>query len=204
MITPDIEAPHVRDFSERLCDSPLYYIRVNPPGGSEENRCERNVLAVVRKFGGKAIYGWHVSEWPGVYISGRHHVVWRSPDGQMIDATPHGMGFHHIAFIDDARNEKFPSTVIEKSARGDRRLIESRSGTELKILRVAEQADEVFKAGQHFGLAAQRTKTRWTNDGGNAGADAFDGFGAKARLFDEDAWGEIFGHGNSCGEVRWV
>jgi hypothetical protein len=103
MITPDIEAPHVRDFSEHLCASPLYYIPVNPPGGSEENWCERNVLAVVRKFGGEAIYGWHVSEWPGVYISGRHHVVWRSPDGQMIDATPHGMGFHHIAFIDDAR-----------------------------------------------------------------------------------------------------
>jgi hypothetical protein len=103
MITPDIEAPHVRDFSARLCDSPIYYIPVNPPIGAEENWCERNVLEVVRKFGGEAVYGWHVSEWPGIYISGRHHVVWRSPDGQMIDATPHGMGFHHVAFIDDAR-----------------------------------------------------------------------------------------------------
>lgn len=101
MITPDIEARHVRDFAGTLCNSPIYYIPVNPPGGSKENRCEGNVHAVVRKFGGEAIYGWHVAEWPGVYLTGRHHVVWRSPDGQIIDATPHGMGFTHIAFVDD-------------------------------------------------------------------------------------------------------
>jgi hypothetical protein len=103
MITPDIDLPHVRDFAARLNDAPLCYVPVDPPGGARENFCEANVQAVVRKFQGEAVYGWHVSEWPGVYISGRHHVIWKSPDGRLIDATPHGMGFSHVAFVEDSR-----------------------------------------------------------------------------------------------------
>lgn len=49
--------------------------------------CYWNVEAMVRSFGGSAVYGWDISYWPGSHIAGMHHAIWKSPSGEMLDVT---------------------------------------------------------------------------------------------------------------------
>jgi hypothetical protein len=78
----------------------------------------------------------------------------------------------------------------------------------------AVQALELGEAGDHLGRAhhrlvghagvqrpvgreQQRFLAGRAGEGGGAGAHAFDRLGAEADLFDEDAGGEVFGHGST-------
>lgn len=99
MITPDISEVHVLEFCRGISTAPVCLIPVVPESGFEFGNCFNNVDTVVMERGGVAVYGWHLTEWPGVFIEAEQHSVWRRPDGFLLDPSPHRNGFSEIAFL---------------------------------------------------------------------------------------------------------
>lgn len=49
--------------------------------------CYWTVNDHVAVHGGKAVLGWQVVYWPGLFVEGLHHAVWQSPEGELHDLT---------------------------------------------------------------------------------------------------------------------
>lgn len=47
----------------------------------------RTVTDLVAAEGGRAISGWRVMVWPGLYVLAQAHMVWRAPDRRLIDVS---------------------------------------------------------------------------------------------------------------------
>jgi len=77
------------------------FIQHQPGPGAVVRECFNNVVDRVRLLGGDFVYGWAIWEWPGVFVEAEHHAVWRSPDGVLIDITPHEYPTHGVLFLPD-------------------------------------------------------------------------------------------------------
>jgi hypothetical protein len=94
----------------RLCkkvdpaSSPVY-IPCQPWSEARPNHCFLNIPPYIALHGGKAVHGWTIWEWPGVWAEAEFHaVVW---DGQrMVDITPHD-GEEEILFLPDMQGKVF-------------------------------------------------------------------------------------------------
>jgi hypothetical protein len=102
VITPDISLVHVREFCRGISAAEVCYVSVQPRLGFECGNCFNNVDSVVSESGGSAVYGWHITEWPGVFIEAEQHSVWRQSDGSLLDPSPHSHGFSRAAFLPDS------------------------------------------------------------------------------------------------------
>jgi hypothetical protein len=69
--------------------------------------CFPVVARHVDRAGGEPCYGWRIWELPWAYVEAEFHVVWRSPDGELVDITPTQTGISRILFVPD------PSAVYE-------------------------------------------------------------------------------------------
>ena len=49
--------------------------------------CRATVAARLRRDGGRAVAGWLLLIWPGLYIEALCHVVWRTPAGDLVDLS---------------------------------------------------------------------------------------------------------------------
>ena len=49
--------------------------------------CYWNVKHLVQQQGGRALFGWMMKHWPGLYLAAEHHAVWERADGEIIDVT---------------------------------------------------------------------------------------------------------------------
>ena len=103
MITPDIGQKYLIEFAGTICPGSVVYVDVHPHPLARYRHCEQNVNLIAQKYGGAAVYGWHITEWPNVYLSAMHHVIWKSPKEDFVDPTPHTMGFKKIAYLRDER-----------------------------------------------------------------------------------------------------
>ena len=65
------------------------YVPVKPQEWSRPMECFTNVEQMVREYGGKQVNGRVIWQWSNVLVEAEAHAVWKSPDGQMIDITPH-------------------------------------------------------------------------------------------------------------------
>ena len=101
MITPDIFSSHVFQFCRGISAEAVCLVPVEPQNGFEHRACVDNAKAMAARHGGSVVFGWHIVEWPGVYVEAQPHVVWRQDSGTLLDPTPHGMGFEQIAFLAD-------------------------------------------------------------------------------------------------------
>lgn len=62
--------------------SRIEYQRYGPIG-----RCYWNVDDHVKRHGGEVVHGWLILTWPGLYVQGHHHAVWRTTSGSVVDIT---------------------------------------------------------------------------------------------------------------------
>lgn len=98
--------PKITDIIYRACKAinPAIvpeYIRVCPEPWAKENECFPNVKEKVRIDGGQAVYGWAIWQWANVMLEAEAHCVWKAPDGELIDITPHNYGEKRILFVVD-------------------------------------------------------------------------------------------------------
>lgn len=91
----------VTDFCRGINSGQPEYVPVLPEADTKTGECFHNVLRQVERNGGAIEYGWHIAIWPGVFIEGEHHAVWRAPDGRAIDVTPPVGGVQRILFLPD-------------------------------------------------------------------------------------------------------
>ena len=51
--------------------------------------CFPNVEKMVQEYGGQQVNGRAIWQWDNKLVEAEAHAVWKSPDGQLIDITPH-------------------------------------------------------------------------------------------------------------------
>ena len=99
--TPATLSPDVQAF---LIDQGLdgaSYVPHWPLQEARRGMCWRNVGDVVGSLGGSISCGWAIWEFPQLYICAHLHAVWASPEGLLLDVTPHPNGEEIILFAPD-------------------------------------------------------------------------------------------------------
>lgn len=71
---------------------------------SSAGNCFNNVAQHQANHGGSIQYGWCIWETPGILLQAEFHAVWKTPDGKLVDITPHNQNLRdgHILFLVDS------------------------------------------------------------------------------------------------------
>lgn len=99
--TPPEVTPEIAEFCASISQKPVAYVRVDPSPAAKVARCHWNVMEHILKNGGTSAIGWAIWEAPGIHMEAEFHSVWVSPDGEMIDITPHRNGVARVLFLPD-------------------------------------------------------------------------------------------------------
>jgi hypothetical protein len=99
--TPKKLNRQVIDFCRTINNEDPQYVLVFPSQKSTFRNCFNNVLSYVQERGGEVVYGWVIWLKKNVFIEAEAHAVWRDPDGDLIDITPHEDGERKIVFLPD-------------------------------------------------------------------------------------------------------
>lgn len=83
-------------------DVHLEYVPVAVQEWSRPRECFPNVERMVQKQGGQQINGWAIWQWANILVETEAHSVWQSPEGELMDITPHDNGEREILFLHDA------------------------------------------------------------------------------------------------------
>ncbi|MCF6174343.1 MAG: hypothetical protein L3J71_01110 [Victivallaceae bacterium] len=98
-----ITAP-VRRLCKRIhVDAKAFYITVIPKPDSKIHDCFAVVDRKIKSAGGAVRFGWVVWFLPGIMMEGEFHVIWQSPDGDLIDVSPNPLNVDTILFIPDPK-----------------------------------------------------------------------------------------------------
>ncbi len=79
---------------------PIYVLH-SPIPGAPLKACFTIVQQQVLTHGGRQITGWKMVEFTNVRLEAEFHVVWESPDGDLIDITPQEHNFSRTLFLPD-------------------------------------------------------------------------------------------------------
>jgi hypothetical protein len=94
--------PYVADFCRSIApDSIPFFIDVTAEAADAPVDCVGNVRRRIAAHGGEEVLGWKIWEWYGVMIEAEFHMMWRSPDGRLIDVTPNFVPFDRVLFLPD-------------------------------------------------------------------------------------------------------
>ncbi len=77
------------------------FVRVSAPPEGRLNDCFEDVGRQIKKYGGTIQHGWTIWEWPGIFIEGEFHAVWRDKHGELLDVTPKRDDEEQILFVPD-------------------------------------------------------------------------------------------------------
>ena len=84
-----------------MTDAAPEYVPVATQEWSLPNECFPNVEHVIQEKGGQQVNGWAIWQWANILVEAEAHSVWRSPEGELIDITPHVNGENEILFLKD-------------------------------------------------------------------------------------------------------
>ena len=79
------------------------YVPVEAAGWGLMNECFPNVQRMVWEHGGQQVNGWAVWQWANISVTLEAHAIWESPEGKLVDITPHDCGEREILFLRDDR-----------------------------------------------------------------------------------------------------
>ena len=108
--------PSLTEMLEKLCadlnpvDPPLW-VNVVPESWAIENECFPNVQKKIEQDGGSCVNGWAIWQWANMLITAEAHSIWQSPEGTLVDITPHNHGEKTILFVPDTK-VKFEGVII--------------------------------------------------------------------------------------------
>ena len=85
MVTFPLDHPLRSAAEEHFAVGP--FIAVPSEAAGPRNRCHSNVDREVARSGGRAIVGWQIDWWPGLFVRALHHAVIERPGGALIDVT---------------------------------------------------------------------------------------------------------------------
>ncbi len=77
------------------------YISVRPENYCLPLDCYGNVNKKIKKDGGKSVMGWAIWRYGNIMIEGEAHCIWKSPEGLLVDITPHQETDKEILFLSD-------------------------------------------------------------------------------------------------------
>lgn len=83
-------------------DSSPEYIDVCPEPWALLNECFNNVPQMVKQYGGSMLSGWAIWQRGNMLLDAEAHSIWSTPDGKLIDITPHSHSEKRILFLLDS------------------------------------------------------------------------------------------------------
>mgnify|MGYP001062801412 CR=1 FL=1 len=87
------------------------YVPVAAQEWSLPSECFSNVGRMVQEQGGQQINGWAIWQWANILVEAEAHSVWQSPEGELVDITPHDNGEREILFLHDADMVYFGQSI---------------------------------------------------------------------------------------------
>lgn len=101
-VLPKLENTHVIEFCEQISPGmkPIY-VEVMQIEGMKSLECHPNVAGIVKKMGGKQVFGWEISEFPAVHLEARFHSILEANPERLLDITPEDSGQTQILFLRD-------------------------------------------------------------------------------------------------------
>lgn len=114
------------------------YIPVEVAKGSRLNECFPNVQQAVRERGGLQVNGWAIWQWANILVEAEAHSAWQSPEGELVDVTPHDNGESRILFLRD------DNMVYSGQSIGNIRLALTSSPLAAELVEVGERMDAIM------------------------------------------------------------
>ncbi|MDL2232360.1 SEC-C domain-containing protein [Ruminococcaceae bacterium OttesenSCG-928-L11] len=104
--TPSIISNKIRTFcSEINPQNDPFYVSCNPHPEALPSECFPNVKLLVQEIGGKMLCGWAIWQRANVLIEAEAHAIWETPNGSLLDVTPHSRNEPEILFLIDESME---------------------------------------------------------------------------------------------------
>jgi len=102
---PSKDDGRVLSFCESICPGVTpFYVPVQPWSQSVRMQCFQNAERKAKAVGGRAVYGWSISQFPKVHLEAQFHAIWESPLGKFVDVTYEELGLSQTLFLrDDVR-----------------------------------------------------------------------------------------------------
>lgn len=102
--TPSVITDEIKQLCATICpEAKPFYVDASPFDGMQPNECFKNVDTVMQKLDGERITGWAIWQWANILVEAEAHAIWKAPDGQLIDVSPHISAEEHILFLPDDR-----------------------------------------------------------------------------------------------------
>lgn len=131
------------------------YVSVEVAEWSLMNECFPNVQRMVREQGGQQVNGWAIWQCANIFAEAEAHSVWQSPEGELIDITPHVNGESQVLFLRD------DTLVYSGQSIGNVRLALTGSPLAAELVDLGNEIDAVmcsYKPGTEIPLSALRCR----------------------------------------------
>ena len=93
----------IRDMCTSIApDSTPVFVAVHPEPWAVYRDCFSNVLHMIQLHGGVMVLGWTIWQWGNILLDAEAHAIWQSPDGKLVDITPHSYQETSILFLQDS------------------------------------------------------------------------------------------------------
>ncbi len=100
---PRIITPQIMELCQSISKYKPLYITVRADSRSCINECFANVDTYVKTHGGQSVLGRCIWQRANVLIEAEAHAIWKSPNGDMVDITPHINGETEVLFLADPK-----------------------------------------------------------------------------------------------------
>lgn len=130
------------------------YVFVEPAGWCRPRECFPNVGRMVREHGGRQVNGWAVWQWANIMVEAEAHAVWETPEGKLVDITPHDNAERRILFLRDG------SMAYSGSPIGSIRQALTGSPLVAELIRLMDERDRIMcaSAGPTYSIPAGMLK----------------------------------------------
>lgn len=137
--TPEKITDKIMELCRRIVPGEVpQYVPVKPEEWSRPMECFPNVEQMVKRYGGQQVNGRAIWQWSNVLVEAEAHAVWKSPEGQLIDITPHDNSEDKILFLCDE------SMIYSGEQIGNIRLALTGSPLAAELIELSEKTEEIM------------------------------------------------------------